>query len=184
MKKLLSALRLLMAGFLLASMATACKDKQSEGVSFNPEFSINLMPLGDKWPGELKDLKPRERAALGQYGPPDFMRILWNRNGSVKIRDQFSKAERERMKKALELPTTWVYVDRNIELVFQGDSWAERKLNDEIRLIARMGDPEAVRAVGGGVAEWTFYSTGRIIKLYNGAIIETREFPAMGGYLK
>jgi hypothetical protein len=129
-------------------------------------------------------LQPREKAALEKYGRPDFMRIIWDRSGAIKIRDQFNAVERKRMKKAAELPTTWVYLDRNVELVFSGDTWQERRLNDEIKLVARMGDPEAVREIPGGIVEWTFYSTGRIVKLLNGSIVETRQFPAMPGFMK
>jgi hypothetical protein len=185
MKKFLSAFRLLLAATILATFATSCKDKEA-GVNFNPDFSINLMAIGEKWPpkkGKTK-LKDNQQAAFEKFGRPDFLRILWNRQGTIMIRDQFNAADKARMKKAPTMESSWVYLNRGVEVIFTPQGTVERRINDEVRLIARMGDPEAVRTVGNGMTEWTFYSTGRIIKMLNGQIVETREFPAMSGFMK
>jgi hypothetical protein len=182
MNQLIRSLGISVFAVLAMGVATGCRDKEA-GVSFNPEFSINLMTPGPKWPN-MKKIKPRERAAFEKYGKPDFFRLIWNRQGSIVVRDQFSRSDRERLKRAMNFETTWVYLERDMELVFTGEQFQERRLNDEIRLIAKMGDPEAVRTVPGGGVEWTFYSTGRIFRMVNGKIIDTREFPAMGGFLK
>jgi len=149
----------------------------------NFERTINFFQPAPKWPVE-KLLTPTENQVLQQYGRPDMFRFLWNPNGDLKMRERL-QLEWTRDKVKDMPPSTWVYLQRNEEIVFSGNTFKAQPLTEAMQLIIKYGDPENVRDIGGGVQQWTFYSVGKIFNISpSGAATQTREFPPMGSFHK
>lgn len=175
------AVRLVLVGAVLVAsiLLTACKKDQD--FAFKQDFSINLFYPGPKWP-DRKKLKPVERDVYERYGRPAAFRILWPPSGDIRRRsdleDAFAKAPK------IIPPYSWVYPSLGKEIVFRGQAYEELPLTDKVRLVLRYGDPEDVKELSSGVEQWTYYSAGKIYKIRSGRIIEEKEFPAMGRFIK
>lgn len=177
-RHLLSLGRLL-AITLAALLLAGCE----EDIAFKPEYSINLVQPGPKWPNKKK-LGPAQKDILERHGRPSHLRLLWNSNGQIAIKSELQNATRGKKPKTLP-PLAWVYPEKNLEVTFSPDGTPqERLLTDEVRLVIEHGDPEDVKRLPGGITQWTFYGDGRMYKLSQGRIVEQKEFPAMGRYLK
>jgi len=158
---------------------TACK--KDEGFVFKPEFTVNLFYPGPKWPNQKK-LSKAEREVLQRYGRPAAFRILWSPAGEIRMRSELEDAS---LKQPKVMPAySWVYPGLNKEIVFTQGTYQERQLSDKIRLILRYGDPEDVKDLSSGIEQWTYYGVGKMIKLREGHIVEEKQFPAMGRFLK
>lgn len=148
---------------------------------FNFDQTINFASPGQKWP-VVKLLSPVEKQVLQEYGRPDFFRLLWNRDGQIAIR---GLVEQEWRNKNMKLPSlTWVYVQRNEEVVFSGNQVRTQPLTELIQLTLKSGDPENVKDIGNGVTQWTYYSTGKMYTIAGDRIVDTKTFPAMGSFHK
>lgn len=149
---------------------------------FDFNTTINFIQPGLKWPVE-KLLTPVEKQVLAQYGRPDMFRMLWSKDGSMKMR---SVVELEWSRKNLKEipPVTWVYTQRKEEVVFSGNSFHAQPLTEVMQIVIKNGDPENTRDIGNGVSQWTYYSTGKIYTIAGDRVVETKEFPAMGSFHK
>ncbi|MGC8841421.1 MAG: hypothetical protein ACP5QZ_08215 [Candidatus Sumerlaeaceae bacterium] len=165
----------LLAGMLLLA---GCKDQD---FSFKPDFSVNLFFPGPKWPN-TKKLTKVESDVYERYGRPAAFRVLWPPNGDIKLRSELEDVFAKQPK--VLPPYSWVYPSLGKEIVFRGQAYEERPLSDKVRLILKYGDPEDVKELSSGVVQWTYYSAGKMLKLREGRIVEEKEFPAMGRFLK
>ncbi len=180
--KLVPSLRLLRGRFvvlLAASLILAgCKDQD---FVFKPDFSVNLFFPGPKWPNTKKMTKV-EKEIYQRYGRPAAFRVLWPPKGDIKLRSDLEDAFAKQPK---VMPAySWVYPTVGKEIIIQGQAYEERPLTDEVRLILKYGDPEDVKDLSSGVIQWTYFSAGKMLKLRNGRVVEEKEFPAMGRFLK
>lgn len=171
-------LRLLVAITML-SLAAAC-DKELYDLDL--DWSVNVFKPSAKWPN-LKKMKPEERAVYDKYGRPDFFRVQWDKAGSIKLREELEKELQGKKPKTLP-PFSWVYLKENREVVFDNQRPVERPLTEPVKIVIANGDPEDVKEVYGGVKQWMFFSTGKIYKIAGNQVIESKDFPAMGKYLK
>lgn len=149
---------------------------------FNFDFTINFFQPDPKWPVE-KLLKPAEKEVLEKLGRPDAFRILYDPEGNIKIRRSLELEYKA--KKPKEIPNySWVYMQRNEEIIFSGNGYYSKPLTDAIRLVLKYGDPENTKQLPDEMVEWTYYSTGKIYRIYKDKVIDVKEFPAMGSFHK
>lgn len=150
--------------------------------TLNFDQTINFFAPGQKWPIE-KLFSPVEKQVYQQYGKPDLFRFVWSRDGSMKMREaltlQWTKDKLEEMP-----PFNWVYLKRNQEIKFTGNTFEVQPLTETMHLVIKYGDPEHVRDIGSGVVQWTYYSIGKIYTISNDKIVGERSFPAMGSFHK
>lgn len=168
------------------SLAAACLFVLAgceEDVLFKPDFSVNLLEPGPKWPKKKKNLTAHQQEIFDKYGRPDHLRIQWNPEGRIMVREQLKVALKDKKPQTLP-PCSWVYTRRNMEVVFDPEGPREVPITDEIRLVLRHGDPEDVKPLPGGVSQWSFYGAGRMYRMVSGRIVEEKEFPAMGSFRK
>ncbi|MCX7626399.1 MAG: hypothetical protein N2Z21_09340 [Candidatus Sumerlaeaceae bacterium] len=167
---------LVLLGLLI--LATACKDQD---LVFKPDFSINLFYPGPKWPN-VKKLGKVEQDVYQRYGKPQAFRVLWPPNGDIRQRSDLEEAFAKQPK--VIPPYSWVYPQQGIEIVFRGQGYEEQPLSDKVRLVLKYGDPEDVKELSSGIVQWTYYSVGKMIKLRAGRVVEVKEFPPMGRFIK
>lgn len=161
------------------TVLSACDDQD---YVINQEFSVNLFQPGPKWP-KVKKLKPLEKEVYEKYGKPDHFRIWWTPSGQPKQRldleKQFSQKSIKQVPKY-----SWVYLQQGKEIVFGATNYQEVSLTDQVRILTEYGDPEDVKELSGGITQWMFYGAGKLYKFVNGRIVEQKELPAMGRFLK
>ena len=153
-----------------------------QDVKIDPEFSVNVFMPGPKWP-TVKKLTLPQNEAYEKYGRPDAFRVWWTPKGELKSRDA-AVAEFKQKKMKNPPPYSWLYLARNIELVFTGSGYEERPMPDQVRILAKYGDPEDVKELQTGTTQWMFYGAGKLYKFIDGRIVEEKEFPAMGKFTK
>jgi hypothetical protein len=153
-----------------------------QDVTLDLDKSVNIFHPGPKWP-TVKNLTPAQKQIYETMGRPDCFHILYDHSGKIKMRQVLEKELNGKKPKNLP-PYSWVYLKDKKEIVFEGNSYVERPLTETLLLVIQYGDPEDVRSLPDGVSQWTWYSAGKMYKIYNDKIIETKEFPAMGTFLK
>lgn len=154
-----------------------------EDVSMNTDFSIHLVSPGPKWPKKPKKLTTAQQEVLARYGRPDQFRIFYNRSGVIQTRSELGKELMAKKPKQLP-PHSWIYAQRGVEVVFEGSSFREQPLTDQVRILMSHGDPEEVKLIDGGI-QWMFFGAGKLYKFSpNGRIVEEKSFPAMGTFIK
>lgn len=163
---------------VVALLGLAACDQDLE---INQEFSVNVFKPGPTWPN-VKKLPPEQKEAYERYGKPDCFHVYWTPDGAIKTKEDLRKELKGGKPKTIP-PYSWIYLKLNKEVTFKNGMASELPLTDQIRIIAQNGDPEDVRE-DSGVTQWMFYSTGKIYKFSKGRVFETKEFPAMGKYLK
>ena len=158
------------------------KDK----IILNPEFSVNVAIPQKDFPDEDK-LVTSKKEVFTLYGPPDFVRFWWSRDGRIhrflevdnKIRNQ---------KSLLIQKHSWIYLDKNIECIFDGPaSYREVPLNDKIRTVCTYGDPEDLKILSDVEPYreiWNYYSQGLILKFENDKLINQQIHSPMGRVIR
>lgn len=155
---------------------------KKQSFTFNFKHTVNFFQPGEKWPN-AKLFTPAEKQVYEQWGRPDYFRLLYDASGELKIRTAIEQEWNGRNQN--EMPKfTWVYLQRNEEVVFSGNQVKTQPLNELIHLVIKYGDPESVRHIGDGLIEWTYYSKGKIYRIANNRIISVKEFPAMGTIIR
>lgn len=149
---------------------------------FNFDQTINIFKPGEKWPIE-KLLTTTEKQVITQLGKPDCFRILWDSQGKIKVRSVLEQEWKAKGPKQLP-PSSWVYLQRNEEVIFVNGTYRAQPLTDTIQLVIKMGDPELVKNISSDVTQWTYYSTGKIFTISSDKVVETKEFPPMGSFHK
>ncbi|MCX7717618.1 MAG: hypothetical protein N2111_04340 [Candidatus Sumerlaeaceae bacterium] len=179
----LSPLRRAVRVLSLVLCAFAFAACEKDMFSFDPDFSVNLFRPGKKWPDEKK-FTPAEREVYARYGRPDHFRAWWDPSGTVKQRIEILPRLKEVQKGKNLPPYSWIYLRQGVEVLFAGHSYEEQPLTDQIRILTRYGDPEDSKTLEGGVTQWMYFGAGKLFKFARGRVIEEREFPAMGNYIK
>lgn len=149
---------------------------------FNFDQTVNIFRPGEKWPVD-KLLSAPEKQVYAQLGRPDCFRLLWDREGNVKVRSVIEQEWKGKDLKNLP-PYSWVYLQRNEEIIFSGNSFYSQPLNDLVQVVIKSGDPENVRDMGNGLTQWTYYSTGKMYTISGNNIVATKDFPPMGTFHK
>jgi hypothetical protein len=177
MKLRWKSLRPVVCVFALALLCACDQD-----LAINPEFSVNLFAPGPKWPNERK-LTPAQKEVYKRYGRPDNFRVFWNPHGTLLNRLEVGK-QLEKMKPSQLPPYSWIFLKNGKEIVFGGSGYEERPLTDQVRTLVRYGDPEDVKELQNGVTEWMYFSVGKQYKFHDGALVEEKDFPALGRFEK
>jgi hypothetical protein len=173
-----TATKVILCALLCVGLA-ACKNDQD--FTFKQDFTVNFFYPGPKWPN-VKKMTKVEQEVYQRFGRPAAFRILWPPNGDIRLRSELEDAF---AKKPKVMPAySWVYPALGKEIIFRGDAYEEQPLTDKVRLVLKYGDPEDVKDLSSGVVQWTYYSAGKMIKLRQGRIVEVKEFPAMGRFIK
>jgi hypothetical protein len=172
----------MLLNLLVASICFGLLIACDQDVEIKPEFSVNIFKPGPKWPN-VKKLTPEQRQVYEKHGRPDAFHVYWSPDGAIKPRTDLEKELKGKKPKTVP-PFSWLYLKQNREFVFTGGGAKEQPIPDTVRIVAESGDPEDVTEQAGGITQWMFYSTGKIYKIARGRVIETKEFPAMGKYIK
>ena len=150
-----------------------------QDVKVDTEFSVNIFHPGPKWPN-VKKLTLPQKEVYERFGKPDCFRVWWSPAGELQSRDAAMAYYKEKKKVPQEY--SWVYIARGVEVLFTGNSFQEQKISDQVRVVAKYGDPEDVKQMQQGVTQWMYYSAGKLYKFAEGSLMEEKEFPAMGKF--
>ena len=125
-------------------------------------FSVNLARPAAAWP-RLDRLSLGEIEAYEQHGKPDYFRIWYNHRGEIATKWEAGPVLRR--KRAGEMPRSWVYEEKKIEIRFLSPSKFEVvPLSDPLQVICRRGDPQArdVQTLKDGTVResWMYYDVG------------------------
>ncbi|MBM3333078.1 hypothetical protein FJY63_00285 [Candidatus Sumerlaeota bacterium] len=156
---LLRATVLLAAGALCVGSETCRKHLDFD---IDSRFSSNLARPTDEWP-DLTQLSPVEIEVYDKYGGPDFLRIWYNRTGAIV--DSREAGGFVRSEAVRNLPKSWVFLDRRVEIRFPSKSrYEEVALTDQLLVLCHRGDPtrrERQSRSDGTVREiWTYWDVG------------------------
>ncbi|GAB4322920.1 MAG: hypothetical protein Kow0059_18160 [Candidatus Sumerlaeia bacterium] len=166
---------------------SGCKDDNLP--HFDPTFSCNLIIPGPGFPQKKiqKQLTPAQKKVLEEYGPPDYIRVWWDRSGQVKRLMEVHRLidQREYLKRTL----TWLYEDEGIEIGFADkDNYLTAPIEPKIRILMQLGDPEDIRITTHNDVyreTWQYYRAGRVIKFNrDGLIVEDKAYQGTGTWLK
>jgi hypothetical protein len=146
--------------------------------------AVFLACHSDEALGLLADPTPAEREVYARYGRPDHFRAWWDPSGTVKQRIEILPRLKEVQKGKNLPPYSWIYLRQGVEVLFAGQSYEEQPLTDQIRILTRYGDPEDSKTLEGGVTQWMYFGAGKLYKFVRGQVVEEKEFPAMGNYIK
>lgn len=155
---------------------------KTQSYTFNWDKTINFIQPGDKWPVE-KLLTEQEKQVYQQLGKPDLFRVFWDPRGEIRMR---STIEQEWGKKGPKNfpPLSWVYLQRNQEVVFENGTYKTQPLTELHLIVIKYGDPENVKDIGNGVTQWMYYSVGKQYTIAGDKVVGTKDFPAMGSWHK
>lgn len=150
------------AGMLVVALgllgAVACGGKSKMNVKPDWNHSINVVAVPVTWPDEKKDWpKDEQMARLQQkayeeYGPPDYFRVRWNKNGKLMRQAELEsiliteKRKRDRYFRSQELPVDWIYINERRVLKFDRRKGTdEEELRDDLRIVCEYGDPQDIK---------------------------------------
>ena len=156
---------------------TAC----DQDLVIKPEFSVNVFEPGPKWPN-IKKLTPIQKEVYEKFGRPDNFRVMWNKAGQLRRRIDVEKDIAQKK----PLPNySWVYMRHEKEIVFEGSTFVEKPVNDQLKMLVKYGDPEDVKEMEGNITQWTFYGAGKLYKFNSaGQLVGQQDFTPMGKFQK
>lgn len=175
-----------MAGLIVVFQA-GCKDKDLP--HFETSFSCNLIIPGKDFPQKKikKQLTPIQLKVVEEYGPPDYIRVWWDRYGRVKrlmeVHRQIDNGD------YTTKPMTWLYEDEGIEIYFvDKENYRSAPIEPKMKILMTFGDPENVTTTNHNNIyreSWQFYSAGLTIKFNReGNIVDRQEYQGTGAWLK
>jgi hypothetical protein len=153
-----------------------------EDLVMNEEFSINMIQPGPKWPN-VKKLTSAQKEVYERNGRPDHFRVWWLPNGEIRTRGELHGVMKDTKPSKLP-PHSWVYLRKGKEILFRGNNYEELPINDEVRTLAKFGDPEDMKMLDSGLTQWQYFGAGKLFKFSRGKIVEQKDFPAMGQFIK
>ena len=175
---------LLLFPVLIALACSGCSRKND--ILLNPDFSVNMGTPGKKFP-KKDNLAQAKREVYEMYGVPDFIRLWWSKDGRI---HRYLEVDRKlRSLKILdELKHSWIYLEDNLEFVFDSDTtYQENPLDDKIRTICSYGDPEDIKRITTTVPykeTWNYYSLGLILSFSDGKLVKEQRHHPMGNVIK
>ena len=165
-------------------VGSSCAKKDK--LRLNPEFSVNVAQPEKDFPN-VENLIPSKKEVYELYGSPDFVRFWWSKDGRV---HRFLEVDRQlRSRKTLfGLKHSWIYLDKNIECVFENNSlYREIPLNDKIRILCNYGDPEDIKILSDVEPYreiWNYYSQGVIFKFEKDKLVSQQMHTPMGHVIR
>lgn len=115
--------------------------------SLDPEFSNNIMAPPWWWPDEDSfdpDIVPSgkvQKAYFEEHGAPNWMRAIYNTEGTI---IPFEAQRRKGGNRLESRRIDWIYVDRNVEVSFTAKGFEEKPINDEVKRVLELGDPDVI----------------------------------------
>ena len=160
--------------------------QREDEVIFNIDFSINVGKPRRKFP-KVKKLVQSKREVYELYGRPDFVRLWWTEDGRIHQYLEVDRRMKDR-KSFREIKRSWVYLENNIEYLFDSDeSFREIPLSEKIRTVCIYGDPENVKKMSDDETPlketWNYYSIGLILKFENDKIVGRQRHTPMGNVI-
>lgn len=155
---------------------------KQQSFAFNWAKTINFIQPGEKWPVE-KFLTEQEKQVYQQLGKPDMFRVFWDTRGEIRVRETVEQEWGKKGPKSFP-PLSWVYLQRNEEVIFANGSYFTQPLSETTLLVVKYGDPENVKDIGNGVTQWMYYGVGKQFVISGNKVISTKDFPAMGSWHK
>ncbi len=159
-------------------VSTGCMNKQHYRI--NPGFSVNvaLPNINEK---NLEKLSALERDTYDRYGPPDYMWMYWNEDGSPT--DYFHQMVALKQKRDRQIKRSWIYLDRDAEILFPGPDEVEvRFLSDIKNAFCEHGDPDDINEYSYSTKftrELVYYKGLRLRYNEKGELVGTQDFPSM-----
>ena len=116
----------------------------------NTQVSINVLAPPWWWPDEdtfrekYNKLGDIQKQYLEEQGKPEYLRLLFNRQGTVLGYDAMSMRQGMPEPKGL----AWIYIERNLEVTFETSGPVEKPLTDEVKTLCLLGDPDEIKPIG------------------------------------
>lgn len=183
----------ILALIVMVSLSSGCSVisgfNEDDLPHFDPNFSANLIIPGPGFPQKKikSQISPAQQKVIDEYGPPDFIRVWWDRFGATKrlmeVHRQIDSGEYSKK------PMTWLYEDEDIEIVFPDkETYRTAKIETKIKTIMVMGDPENIIVTNHNNIyreSWQYYSRGITLKFNReGNIVEEQQYQGTGVWNK
>jgi hypothetical protein len=175
---------LLILAVLFVSVLPGCgKKPKDQPIRFDPNISVNVVPVPEFWPREDKDFPKSEldravrEQALEKYGRPDYLRQVYTVDRRVIRPKDILEGIHLPGKKAT--PTLeWLYIDEKLALEFDGPRMVEHELDDQLRIAAIYGDANIVRnhpqADGRVFQIHTYYNHAKEFTFYGTTLVKEK----------
>jgi len=170
----------IVAAGAMAAGSASCPKKMS--FSLDTKFSVNLVRPSPTWP-KLEKLSLAQLEVYEKYGRPDYFRIWYNPRGEIVTAREAGPIIRA--KRLGELPRSWVYENKKIEVRFTSPSkYEELPLSDQLKVLCLRGDPQErdVQTLKGGIVResWTYFDVGEKYFFIDGHISKKQVFKGVG----
>lgn len=156
----------------------------------NPRFSFNVFEPPKWWPDEDsftsrdKVIGNLKKQYYDEHGAPDYLRVWYNPEGTPLPRESVTHSR--------ELPEpksfSWIYLSRNVEVVFTRQGAEEKPISDEVKTICENGDPDEVRFIGHDpnirMVRYIYHQKGLQIDFQNFKIVKKQHLPGMPGWMR
>ena len=196
----------IVAGRLLAALAcvvwligaTGCARRQ-QILKTDPRFSVNVTRTTSAFPGPQEPrawyavwrpaplvLSDAEQETFDRLGRPDFVRLWWRTDGTFISSSDLADRIRQVPDLVARTPRSWVYLDRDEEVVFAGDGLHSRTqaISPQLRIICELGDPthksQPVMRSGQSCQQWVWVDHGLIVEFLDGVPAQRRPFTGTG----
>ena len=178
--RLASPIRLVVALFVAAvAMGAACR--KDLALNMDAKFSVNLVRPAVTWP-RLDRLTPAELEVYDKYGKPDYFRLWYNPHGEISTSREAGPAIRRKL--LGELPRSWVYEEKKIEVQFRSPAkFEEVPFSDRMTVLCLRGDPDDrdVQTKENIILEsWTYYDVGEKYVFVGDRQVEKQVFKGVG----
>ena len=165
---------------VLVTGAASCPTKEM-ALNVDQKFSVNLVRPAALWP-RLESLSPAEIEAYQKYGRPDYFRLWYNPRGEISTSREAGPVIRA--KKLGDLPRSWVYEAKGIEVQFPTQAkFVESPLTDQLKILCLRGDPQErdFQPRNDKIREmWTYYDVGEKYFFMDGRLVEKQVFSGIG----
>jgi hypothetical protein len=169
-----------LAAVALTMGSASCPTKEM-ALNVDQKFSVNLVCPAALWP-RLDRLKPAEIEAYQKHGKPDYFRILYSPHGEIATSREAGPVIRA--KKLADLPRSWVYEAKKIEVQFVSPAkFVEVPLSDQLKILCLRGDPQERdhQSKNDMVREmWTYFDVGEKYFFLDGRLVEKQVFTGVG----
>ena len=159
--------------------------------TIDPEYSVNIAHVNEKWPEDEKKISPAQQEVLKQMGTPSHVHFFWGKDE----RELIPKSEYFSLKGSgdAELKprkVTWIYLDKNQEVFFKPGKSEEFDVKDipaKVRASIESGDPGKINYVSEGKDKmeiWRYLRSGRVYYFRNDLLDhkDTTSLPSVPNY--
>jgi hypothetical protein len=168
---------------------SGCGKNKKKQLTLDPEYSFNLLIVGEEWPGKKphKKLSESELEVFNELGRPDAVRIVYDQTRRIMTRIEVdTKFKGQNAKTIHDFEKSWIYYVLGEEVIFHPSGSIEHiPLTDKLRTAYRFGDPENRSShIAKDQETWSYYSLGKRFKFDGDDLIAEESFPRMGRYMK